>query len=439
MRYFRNLSLVAMLVCLVGTACAGQTTLTIGTINNNDMIIMQELSKDFETKNPDIKLNWVVLEENTLRQRVTTDIATNSGQFDIMTIGVYEAVLWGQRNWLHPLSNFPASYEYEDLIPTVREALSYDGKQYALPFYAESQMLFYRKDLLEKAGLTMPESPTWDEVENIAAKLNDPANGMYGIVLRGKPGWGEATGQVTPMVYSYGGRWFDMDWKPQFDTPEFKQALTKYTDLIRKYGPPGSTSNGFNECLMVFASGKAAMWSDATIAAAFLADPEQSSVIGKVGYAEQPYGKFKKGRNYLWAWSLAVPSSSKNKDAAQKFILWATSPEYIRMVADSRGWGQVPAGTRESIYKNPEYIEAAPFAEMTYRMLMEAETQDPAQEPVPYTGNSAASIPELPSIGNFAGQKYAAVISGDKTVDEALKAVQAFTERTMRDAGYYDK
>lgn len=439
MRYLRSLCLFAAVLCVSGMSFAGQTVLTIGTINNNDMIIMQELSREFEKKNPDIKLDWVVLEENTLRQRITTDIATDSGQFDIMTIGVYEAAVWGKRKWLKPIENFPPEYEYDDLIPSVRDAHKVDGLQYALPFYSESQMLFYRKDILEKAGLTMPEAPSWEEVEAIAAKVHDPANGVYGIVLRGKPGWGEAAGQLTPMIYSYGGRLFDMDWKPQFDTPECKAAVSNYTGLVRKYGPPGSTSNGFNECLMIFASGKAAMWSDATIAAAFLSDPEQSSVIGKVGYAEQPYGKFKKGRNSLWAWALAIPGSSKKADAAQKFILWATSPEYVKLVADTRGWAQVPAGTRESIYKNPLYVEAAPFAGMTYRMLMEAVTVDMAQQPVPYTGNGNANIPETPIIGNFAGQEFAAIIAGDKTVDEAMAAIQVFAERTMREAGYYDK
>ncbi len=438
MRYLKYLCLFAIMFS-AAVAHAAQTTVTIGTINNNDMIIMQDLSKEFEKKNPDIKLNWVVLEENTLRQRITTDISTGSGQFDVMTIGLMEAPMWGERKWLHAMTDFPASYEFSDLIDSVRDGLSFEGRQYALPFYAESQMLFYRKDLFEKAGLTMPAEPTWDDVENLAAKLHNPSAGMYGIVMRGKPGWGEAGGQITPMAYSYGARWFDMNWKPQFDTPQFKEALTKYTEMVKKYCPPGSTSNGFNECLMIFASGKAAMWSDATIAAAFLADPEQSSVLGKVGYAPQPYGKFKKGCNYLWSWALAIPSSSQHKDAAQKFIMWATSPEYIKLVADTRGWEQVPAGTRKSLYKNPKYLEAAPFADMTYKMIMSAKIRDMAQDPVPYVGNSYICLPEFAGIGNYITQEWAAVMSGTKTVDQAVKAAQEFAERTMREAGYYDK
>lgn len=435
----RMFVLMCAIVAIALCAVAGQQTVTIGTINNNDMIIMQEISKEFEKNNPDIKLNWVILEENVLRQRITTDISTNSGQFDIMTIGLMEAPMWGERGWLAPITNPPVEYQYDDLIESVRDGLSFGGKQYALPFYAESQMLFYRKDVFEKAGLVMPEEPTWDQVEEFAAKLNDPKNGFYGIVMRGKPGWGESGGQITPMGYSYGARWFDMEWKPQFTTPEYKETLTKYTEMVKKYCPPGSTSNGFNECLVIFASGKAAMWSDATIAAAFMADPEQSSVIGNVGYAANPYGKFKKGSHYLWSWALAIPVSSKAKDAAQKFIYWATSPEYIQLVAKSRGWDQVPAGTRKSLYQNPEYKKAAPFADMTYKMIMEAVIHQPAQQPVPYVGNSYICIPEFAGIGNFATQEWAAAMSGDKTVDQAAQAANEFAERTMREAGYYDK
>lgn len=420
-------------------AIAGQQTITIGTINNNDMIIMQELSKEFEKKNPDIKLNWVILEENVLRQRITTDISTNSGQFDIMTIGLMEAPMWGERGWLAPFTNHPKEYQFEDLIDSVRDGLAVNGVQYALPFYAESQMIFYRKDLFDKAGVTMPAEPTWDDFENMAAKLHDPANGVYGLVLRGKPGWGEALGQVTPCMYSYGGRWFDMDWKPEINSPEWKEAVTKYTGMIKKYGPPGSTSNGFNECLMVFASGKAAMWCDATIAAAFLADEDQSSVIGKVAYAPHPYGKFKKGSHYLWSWALAVPVSSKAKDAAQKFIYWATSPEYIELVAKTRGWGQVPAGTRKSLYERPEYKAAAPFADMTIKMMKAAVIHQPSQKPVPYVGNSFICIPEFASIGGYVSQEVAAVLSGDKTVDQALDTAQKFADRAMEEAGYYKK
>ena len=114
------------------------------------MVVMQKLSSAFEEQHPDIKLDWVVLEENVLRQRVTTDIATNGGQFDVMTIGTYETPIWAQQGWLAPFDALPESYDVDDILKPVREALTYEDKLYALPFYAESSMLFYRKDLFQK-------------------------------------------------------------------------------------------------------------------------------------------------------------------------------------------------------------------------------------------------------------------------------------------------
>ncbi|MGL4964073.1 MAG: ABC transporter substrate-binding protein [Inquilinus sp.] len=428
--------LLGMAALLASGQAMAETTLTIATVNNNDMIVMQKLSKEFLAQNPDIKLNWVVLEENVLRQRLTTDIATHGGQYDILTIGLFEAPMWGERGWLVPFDNVPADYKLDDVLTSVRDGLSFDGKLYALPFYAESQMTFYRKDLLEKAGVTMPDQPTWQQIGEIATKTNDPGHGIYGMCLRGKPGWGENMGQITPVANSYGARWFDMDWNTQLDTPEWKQALTTYVDLLKNYGPPGAASNGYNETLALFASGKCAMWVDATVSAGFLSDPAQSSVIGKVGYAHPPYGKFNKGNHYLWSWALAIPASSKAPDAAKKFVYWATSQEYIQLVAKTSGWATVPPGTRESTYRSKDYLDAAPFAKLTLETIQTANMTDATQEKVPYRGISFVGIPEFQGIGNTVGQTFAAVIAGQKTVDEALKEAQTTTELTIRQAGY---
>jgi sorbitol/mannitol transport system substrate-binding protein len=145
-----------------------QTTLTVGTVNNGDMIRMQGLTGEFTAKNPDITIKWVTLEENVLRQRVTTDIATKGGQFDILTIGTYEVPIWAKQKWLVPLDKLGADYDVNDLLPKIRAAVSVDGTLYAAPFYGESSMVMYRTDLFAKAGLTMPEQPTWDFVIDAA-------------------------------------------------------------------------------------------------------------------------------------------------------------------------------------------------------------------------------------------------------------------------------
>ena len=133
-----------------GTCLAHATTITIATVNNSQMVVMQKLSSVWEKKTGN-HVNWVVLEENVLRQRVTTDIATHGGQFDIITIGSYETPIWGKQGWLTPVDGIPG-YDYTDIFPVVRSALSANGKLYALPFYAESSFTYYRKDLFAAAG-----------------------------------------------------------------------------------------------------------------------------------------------------------------------------------------------------------------------------------------------------------------------------------------------
>ena len=266
----RSLAFAAFALAAIAPIAAKAATVTIATLNNPDMIELKKLSPAFEKANPDIQLKWVILEENVLRQRATTDITTNSGQFDVMAIGTYEAPQWGKRGWLAPMTNLPASYDLDDVVKTARDGLSYNGQLYALPFYVESSMTFYRKDLFDAAGLKMPDQPTYDQIRQFADKLTDKSKEQYGICLRGKAGWGENMAFFSTVVNTFGGRWFDEKWQAQLDTPEWHKALTFYSDLLKKDGPPGASSNGFNENLTLMSSGKCAMWIDATVAAGML-------------------------------------------------------------------------------------------------------------------------------------------------------------------------
>ncbi|WP_246725316.1 sugar ABC transporter substrate-binding protein [Beijerinckia sp. L45] len=425
-----------MATLLTAASAPAATPLTIATVNNGDMIVMQHLASAFEKSHPDITLRWVVLEENVLRQRVTTDIATGAGQFDVLTIGNYEVPIWAKRGWLEPMEGLPANYDADDLLKTVREGVSSDGRLYALPFYGESAMTYYRKDLFEKAGLTMPEKPTYDQIRGFADKLTDKSQGTYGICLRGKPGWGENMAYVTSLVDTFGGQWFDKGWKTAIDTPEWKKALGYYDEIMKADGPPGATSNGFNENLALFASGHCAMWIDSTVAAGLLYDPKQSQVADKVAFAQIPTGDFAGGPTWLWSWNLGIPTSSKQKEAAKTFVSWATDKAYVELVAKQNGWVAVPPGTRQSTYKNPDYQKAAPFAGFVLKAIDSSNPNGQTREPRPYTGAQFVAIPEFQGIGTQVGQTVAATLSGQQSVDQALSAAQAATQRTMKQAGY---
>jgi len=438
-------TLVLLALAAFGSARAA-TELTIATVNNPDMVTMQKLTPEFQKAYPDITLKWVVLPENELRQKVTLDIASNAGGFDVATVGTYEVPIWAKNGWLDPLNPqfakdaaLAKSYDLNDVLTPVRKGLSYNNQLFALPFYAESSMTFYNKDLFKKAGLTMPIKPTWSQIEGFASKIHNPSGGVYGICLRGLPGWGENMALFTTMVNTFGGRWYNTSWKAQIDSPAWKSAMTFYVNLLKKYGPPGATSNGFTENLTLMSQGKCGMWMDATVAAGFLSDPSSSKIVDSVGFANAPTGPgTPRGSNWVWSWSLAIPKSTKKEDAAFKFITWATSKDYIALVAKEKGtWASVPPGTRKSTYANAEYKKAAgAFAGIVLDSINRADPTKPTKDAVPYVGVQFVGIPEFQALGTQVGQYLAGALSGQQSIDQALSLAQTAAEKVAKDGGY---
>lgn len=421
-------------------ACAAAhaaTELVIATVDNGHMVTMQGLSAHFERDNPDIKLRWVTLQEGELRSRVASGVATKSRSYDVVTIGMYEVPIWARKGWLEDIQP-DAAFDVNDLLAAIRSGLSHQGKLYAAPFYGESSMTIYRHDLVEKSGMAMPSQPTWTEVAAIAAKLHRPAAGQYGICLRGKPGWGDNMALLTTMVNAFGGQWFDMAWQPQIDQPAWQEAVAFYVDLLRRYGPPNPQANSFNENLKLFQEGRCAIWVDATIAASFVTDARQSRVADSVRFSQAPHGVSTKGANWLWAWSLAIPTGTPRLAEARRFVRWATSRQYIELVGRERGWGNVPTGTRISTYKNPAFIRQAgrwAFSEASAIAL--ADPSDSTLAPRPYIGVQFAAIPEFAAIGDTTGGHVAKALAGTLTVTDALAAAQASAVAEMRKAGYF--
>ena len=419
-------------------------TLTVATVNNPDMVVMQGLTRHFEAKHPMVKVNYVVLPENDLRQQVTADVATGAGKFDIVSVGTYEVPFWAKNKWLVSLEPFfksmsaaeSAAYNRADLLRPVMKALSVGGQAYALPFYAESSMLYYRKDLFARAGLAMPLHPTWDQVAWFARRFHNPSRGVYGILLRGLPGWGEQLALLDTIVNTFGGRWFNMTWHPQLTSPAFTKAVTFYVDLLRCSGEPGAISSGFTELETLMSRGNAAMYVDASVAAGYLADPNISNVAGNIGFAYSPMKITPKGSHWLWAWALGLEASSRHKGEAVKFLTWATSPDYVKLVARSRGWVAVPPGTRYSTYNSPGYRQAAPFAPIVEDSINTADPTDATLEKVPYTGVQYVGIPEFAGMGTTVSQFIASAIAGTDTVRRALQKAQQSVEETMKQAGY---
>ena len=422
----------ALTLSMAGGAFA--ETITIATVNNGDMIRMQGYTEDF-TKKTGHEVEWVTLEENVLRQRVTTDISTKGGSFDIMTIGMYETPIWGANGWLVPLDDLSENYDVDDILPAMAGGLSHEGTLYAAPFYGESSMIMYRTDLMEKAGMEMPKDPTWEFIREAAAAMTDRENDINGICLRGKAGWGEGGAFITAMSNSFGARWFDEDWNAQFDTEAWANTLNFYKGMMDESGPAGYASNGFNENLSMFQQGKCGMWIDATVAASFVTNANDSTVADKVGFALAPDTGLGKRSNWLWAWALAIPAGTQKEAAAKEFIEWATSKDYIELVAGNEGWANVPPGARTSLYENPEY-QKVPFAQMTLDSILSADPQNSTVDPTPYVGVQFAAIPEFAGIATDVSQEFSAAYAGQQTVEEALEKAQALTNDAMEAAGY---
>ncbi len=425
--------IVGAALCLSASwAHARARNLVIATVENAQMLQMQQLTPVFEKAHPDIRVIWVTLPEGTLRRDVATDITTAGEQFDIVTIGLYETPLWARHGWLRPIRP-DASYDTADLLAPIRAGLSYRGVMYAVPFYGESSILMYRTDLLRQAGLRMPAQPTWSQVADFAARLNDPRQGVYGICLRAKPGWGENMSLVTTMVNAFGGQWFDMQWQPQLLGGPWRQAVGLYVDLLRKYGPPDPTTRNYNGNLRLFEQGHCAMWVDASVAAGSISDPRLSKVAGEVGYAPAPVEVTAKGSHWLWAWALAIPSDvgAGQAAAARTFVEWATSRAYVRLVAQRFGWGLVPSGTRKSTYENPRFQAAAPWARRELQAIESADPRDATLPASPYTGVQIVEIPEFPRIGDLVGRQIGLAVRGRISVAQALAAAQAATQREM--------
>src|ERR1700756_3692156 len=425
---------VIAVVCLTLSGCAGAgslgasgNTVTIAIVSNSQMTDARKLSSEVEKANG-IKLRFITLSENQARAKITASTAMGGGEFDVVMISNYETPQWAGDGWLVNLSQYAAQtsgYDENDFIGSLRQSLSYNGSMYSVPFYGESSFLMYRKDLFERAGITLSPKPTWSEVAAAAAKLNGPD--MAGICLRGKPGWGEVLAPLDTVINTFGGRWYDMDWRPQLTSPKTKQAEQFYVDLARGYGEPGAATTGFQECANQMGQGRAAMWYDATSAVSVLEDPkEYPQVAGKIGYAPAPIAE-KDNSGWLYTWSLGIPGGAKNKEGAWKFISWMTSKDYIKLVGTRLGWERVPPGSRESTYQIPQYAEKSKaYGPLTLQAIKSATPDRPTVDQVPYTGVQFLAIPEFQDLGTRVSQQISAAIAGQKSVDDALAQAQEY-------------
>ena len=342
-----------------GIGGGGEDSINVLMVNNPQMVDLQQLTAEHFTAETGIEVNYTVLPENDVRDKISQEFSSQAGQYDVASLSNFEIPIYARSGWIAPLDEFieaDQDFDQSDILqPMVTSLSGEDGRVYGQPFYGESSFLMYRTDVLEQAGIEMPAEPTWQEVAEIAAEVDGVVPGMAGICLRGQPGWGQVFAPLTTVVNTFGGTWFTEDWEAQVDSPEFREAVQFYVDLVREHGENGASQAGFTECLNNLMQGNVAMWYDATSAAGSL-EADGSPVRGKIGYAPAPVVETDSS-GWLYAWSWSVQAASEKKDAAWEFISWASGKEYERLVGEELGWSRVPAGKRTSTYEIPEYLE----------------------------------------------------------------------------------
>lgn len=408
-------------------------TINVLMVNNPQMLDLQKATASQFTAKTGIKVNYTVLDENSMRNKAALDFKNQAGQYDVATLSNFEAPIYAKNGWLVNLSPYIAKdpgFDQGDIFPAMSKSLSFQDNVYGEPFYGESSFLMYRKDVFEKAGLTMPDNPTWDQVAALAAKVDGAEPGMKGICLRGQPGWGELGAPLTTVVNTFGGEWFDTKYDAQLTSPGFTDATNFYVNLVKQHGETGASTAGFTECLSAMQQGKVAMWYDATSAAGTL-EGAKSPVAGKIGYVQAPV-KETKASGWLYTWAFMMEKATKNADAAWQFISWATSKQYEEYIGQTEGWALAPNGTRESLYKNADYMaKSKVFAEPTLKALEAADPTNPGTTPRDVPGIQFMDIPEFTAFGDKVTAEISAAIAGQETVEQALQKGQGIVQSAI--------
>lgn len=388
------------------------------------------LTEEHFTKKTGIEVNFTLLPENDVRAKITQEFSSQAGVYDVATLSNYEIPFYAENGWVTSLQDYIEKdadlIEADDLLPSMMDSMTGPGDEiYGLPFEGQSSFTMYRKSVFDELGLTMPDNPTWDEIADLAAQIDEKSS-MKGICLRGLPGWGQQLAPLNTVINTFGGTWFDMDWNAQLTAPETVEAVDFYVDLIQKHGEPGAAQAGFTECLNYFMQGEVAMWVDATNAGGPV-EADSSPVAGDVGYAQSPV-KETDASGWLWTWAWGIEEASDQKDAAWEFISWASSREYEELVAEEYGWSRVPYGKRQSTFDNPQFQEGAPFYAAAREAISAVDAKNPGVQPRPYTGVQFVGVPEFIFLGTSVSEEIAGAIAGSTSVEAALEKAQALAQ-----------
>jgi multiple sugar transport system substrate-binding protein len=290
------------------------------------------------------------LNENDRRAKSRADAST-VGKYNVYYVDEANVALFAKSKWIEPLlKHYPKEYDFGDFDSGRQKVATFEGVQWFAPITGGGDMLVYRTDLLEKAGIKPPK--TLEEFVAAVKKLHDPANGIYGVALRGQRGSGANVWRWMPYFKGMGGQWFDGN-KPTFNSAAGVKATETYLDLF-KYSAPGTKTGSWDESTGAFLAGKVAMLIESTPLAGMSIDPKVSSVVGKVAFLPPPAPLTGGGYGHGFAIGSKGNKSEADKQCAGLFVAWATSKKNEeRRLAE----GQFGELNRSSVIASPEFTK----------------------------------------------------------------------------------
>lgn len=398
-----------------------------------------EMVPEFE-KLSGIKITYEDYAENALWQKQLLDLSTGAGSFDYMMMGPFYAPRYVKEKWVTDLSQFLNDstlcdkewYDYEDVLASVREAYTIGRHIASIPLDGVTHVMFYRKDIFDKYGITVPE--TMDELLSVAEKLTLDADGdgkidLYGISLRGS--W-LAVAQPA-FLYTYGGGFLSNELRPIVSSPQTIAGVKRYVSLAKNYGPLGTAGKVWSDVLEDFRAGLSAMTVDTIAWATQFENPEKSKIVGKVGVAKIPgLTPDQPGEPGWWSWSVGISNYSKHKKAAWLYLMWTTSKIQSLRFALKRG-----VTGRTWVTQQPEYLNLV--GELNFGNWLDCFRYGMGEARGDYLATQVGGrpIPEAPEVIKKFQIEVSAAIAGQKTVEQALRDAKRGVEETMEKAGYY--
>ncbi len=402
-----KLSLGLTLAMGVATSALAQTTLRIFTGGQQRPDVMRKIADEYEKRTPGVKIEVEVggATSEQQQQYLNTVLASKDSALDVILIDVIRPAQWAAAQWAEPLDAFLGADRDRIMaryLPAYREANIVNGRVIALPYFADAQFLYYRKDLLEKHNVQPPR--TWDELKAAAVKIQQAEGNpnLSGFQTAGAPIEGTVCTYLVPM-WGAGGSLTDANGRLNLGKPEARRPFQLWADLkAANVTPPNLAEiptdrirQNFQAGNLIFAMNWGYVW-------ARTQNDADSQVKDKVGVVPLPGFTPDRAATCIGGWQLAVSAFSKNKKAAFDFAMFLSSPEVSKMQAIAAS--HLPVFPE--VYSDPDVLKANPWFAQAL--------------PVVQTARARPVSPAYPRVSEIIRTNMNAFLAGSKTADAAL-------------------